>query len=130
MRQRAVWLLLSAGLMLPLGLLLPATSAGAQTVSRCYPPPCASTSGAITAMTVPASDPPPVVGLLPSAPADRSAAPFVAAGLVAVTGSLTIVALRRRQQIGRRDGRSGGRVVVTLRTSGQAALSEPQAALR
>lgn len=125
MRRVAAWFVLT------MGLVLPATSAGAQTTPRCYPPPCASAAAAATATLAPASDPPPVVGLVPSGAADRSPVPFVAAGLVAVTGSLTVVALRRRQQIGRRDGRPPRRpVLVPVRTAGKPALSEAQAALR
>ena len=77
---------------------MPASVASAQALGRCYPPPCAVEGGAPADLSGPA----PVVGV-DALSEERSAAPLVLAGLAAVMGSLTVVGLRRRTHIARRD---------------------------
>lgn len=105
-------------------LMAPASVAGAQQPGRCYPPPCS--------VKAPAPDPsatlPAVSPTSASVDDVRSPAPFVATGLLAVLGSLTLVVLRRRSHILRR-------TPVPVRASapsavGGAASHEPQPALR
>lgn len=78
-------------------LCMPVSVASAQTLGRCYPPPCTVEGGA----PVDLSGPAPVVGAR-ALGEERSAAPLVLAGLVAVMASLTGVGLRRRTHIVRR----------------------------
>jgi hypothetical protein len=73
-------------LLLALGILTGVTPAGAQT---CYPPPCGT--------AVPASHVDLNAGVIsPNGEKVTSPAPFVAAGLLMVMGTLTTLCLRRR----------------------------------
>jgi hypothetical protein len=110
-------------------LLAPVPAAGAQQTGRCYPPPCAVEEQAppTPATLSRLSDLTPVGG--PSVESDaRSAAPLVGAGLLAVIGSLSVVALRRRRHILRR---AGGPLRAPVGPSvGAPGSHEPQPALR
>lgn len=99
---------------------MPASAASAQASGRCYPPPCAVESGVGAQADL--SEPAPVVGAQ-ALGRDRSAAPAVLAGLLAVMGSLTAVGLRRRAHIVRRE--LPPRVPTSARSAPEPAASMP-----
>lgn len=109
-------------------LLSPAPAAVAQQPGRCYPPPCATEAPAPAVPTDSAVAPGRPSPSSPRVDELRSPAPFVATGLFAVLGSLSLVTLRRRSHILRR---SGGPLLAPTPASLAGPVSpEPQAALR
>lgn len=77
-------------------------AASADVARACYPPPCRVEAPETAWTTVPAGvsvPPPAVVGRVTNPSTNRSPAPFVAAGLAAVCGSLSVVALIRRRTL-------------------------------
>lgn len=95
-RATAIAVFLLVGVFAPVSV----SVAAAQDRGRCYPPPCATeVPQPVNAVLGPA----PVPGTPATAPDHRSPVPFVAMGLLAVAGSLTVVGLRRRSHIVRRN---------------------------
>ena len=95
-RATAILVFLLVGAFSP----VPVSPAAAQDRGRCYPPPCATEAPQpVNAVLGPA----PVAGGPATDPDHRSPVPFVAMGLLAVTGSLTVVGVRRRNHIVRRN---------------------------
>ncbi|MGH9265100.1 MAG: hypothetical protein ACRD1D_10460 [Acidimicrobiales bacterium] len=84
---------------------LPVSPAAAQDRGPCYPPPCATEAPQPVSAVV---GPAPVAGGPATEPDHRSPVPFVAMGLLAVAGSLTVVGLRRRSHIVRRNAPAPG----------------------
>jgi hypothetical protein len=89
--------------LLPVASCVLASPARADGPGRCYPPPCAVglTQNAAVAQGLSAG-PVVVPGSTEAAAGRGSPVPDVTIGLIAVVGSLSVVGLRRRRNIGRR----------------------------